>query len=331
MKKILCMCLALSLLLCGCRQGPQKYTAQRYDLFDTLIILTAYSDSRESFDAMASLAFAEFERLPRLFDIYGDTGEGLARLNAQAGAGPQKTEPEVMQLLELGQRGYVLTGGKVNIAMGAVLRLWSDARSAALENPRQAALPESAALREAAKHCGIEQLVLDSEAGTAELRDPDMRIDAGAVAKGFATGLVADALRAAGYTGFILSAGGNVWAEGTPPDAEGWRVGVQSPDESGRLLSTVTVSDCAVVTSGGYLRYFTVDGVQYHHIIDPETLMPSDAVLSATVICSDSGVADLLSTACFMLPESQSAALIRKVDGARLIVLGKDGGLFEAP
>ena len=215
MRKILCMCLVLGLLLCGCRQGPQKYTDQRYDLFDTLIILAAYSDSREQFDAMAALAFDEFERLHRLFDIYGDTGEGLARLNALAGQGPQKTEPEVMQLLALGKKGYALTGGKVNIAMGAVLQLWSDARSAALDNPQHAALPDKTALREAAEHCGIEDLVLDEQAGTAELRDPDMRIDAGAVAKGFATGLVADALRAAGYTDFIISAGGNVWAEGT--------------------------------------------------------------------------------------------------------------------
>lgn len=331
MKKTACMAIVLCCLLSGCQSGPQKYSDQRYDLFDTLIVLTAYCDSPEEFESMSALAFDEFERLHRLFDTYTDTGEGLSRLNALAGQGPQTVEPEVMQLLLLGKQGYALTGGKVNIAMGAVLQLWSDARDRAEQDPENAALPDMQALRSASEHCDIDDLVLDEQAGTAELRDGDMRIDVGAVAKGYATGLVADTLRAAGYTDFVISAGGNVWAEGAPPDAEGWRVGVQSPDDTAQLLTTLTLSDCAAVTSGGYLRYLTVDGVQYHHIIDPDTLMPSDEARSATVVCTDSGLADILSTACFMLPADESAALIRQVDGARLILLDRDGELVEAP
>ena len=331
MKKTAIAALIICVMLSGCQRGPQRYTDQRYDLFDTLIVLTAYSDSQETFDAMSELAFSEFERLHRLFDTYNDTGEGLSRLNAAAGQGPQPVEPEVMQLLLLGKEGYELTGGKVNIAMGAVLQLWSDAREAALEDPDNAALPDMDTLQRAAEHCAIDDLVLDEQAGTAELRDSAMRIDVGAVAKGYATGLVADALRAAGYTDFVISAGGNVWAEGAPPGEDGWTVGVQSPDDSGELLTTLTLSDCAAVTSGGYLRYMTVDGVQYHHIIDPDTLMPSENALSATIIYTDSGVADVLSTACFMLPQDESAALIQKVDGAQLILLNAAGELVEIP
>ncbi len=331
MKKTAAAALVFCMLLAGCQRSPQRYTDQRYDLFDTLIVLTAYSGSRETFDAMSDLAFSEFERLHRLFDTYTDTGEGLSRLNAAAGQGPRQVEPEVMQLLLLGKQGYELTGGKVNIAMGAVLQLWSDAREAALEDPDSAALPDMDALRQASAHCSIDDLVLDEQAGTAELCDAELRIDVGAVAKGFATGLVAAALCDARYTDFVISAGGNVWAEGAPPGKDGWTVGVQSPDDSGSLLTTLTLSDAAAVTSGGYLRHMTVDGVQYHHIIDPDTLMPSDEALSATVIYTDSGVADILSTACFMLPQDKSAALIQKVDGARLILLGKDGKLSEIP
>ncbi len=331
MKRILCAALLLCLLLGGCGSGPQKYTAERYDLFDTLIFVTAYSESRESFDQMAQLMFEEFQRLHGLFDIYGDGSEGLSRLNAHAGGAAVEVEPEVMQLLKLGKDGYDLTDGKVNIAMGAVLKLWSQARENAMNDEDSAAPPSMESLQEAAQHCCIDDLVLDEQAGTAQLLDKDMSIDAGAIAKGFATGLAADLLRENGYTDFVISAGGNVWAEGTPPGSDGWRVGVQSPDESGQLLTTLTVSDCAVVTSGGYLRYFTADGVQYHHIIDPETLMPSQGVLSATVVYRDSGVADLFSTACFMLPENESAALAEKLDGARLIVLTRDGELKQYP
>lgn len=323
--------LAVLIVLGGCSGGAQKYTDQRFELFDTVIIITAYSQSREQFDALSAAAFDEFARLHTLFDTHSDTGEGLSRLNALAGQGPVEVEPEVFGLLQTGKDGYALTHGKVNIAMGAVLELWSDAREAALQDPENAAVPAAEELAAAAEHIDIEDLLLDEAAGTAELRDAQMRIDVGAVAKGYAVDLVAQHLRGLGYTDFVISAGGNVWAEGSPPGAEGWRVGVQSPEESAELLTTLTVSDCAVVTSGGYLRYFTVGDKTYHHIIDPDTLMPSDAVLSATVVCPSSATADLLSTACFMLPPEEGLALAAETEGARLIVLDKQGRLTETP
>ncbi len=323
--------LAALLTFSGCGSRVQKYTDQRFELFDTVIIVTAYCQSQEDFDALAGAAFDEFARLHNLFDTHNDTGEGLSRLNALAGQGPIEVEPEVFGLLETGKDGYMLTHGKVNIAMGAVLRLWDEAREAALENAESAAIPAMGDLRTAEQHCDIDNLILDAQAGTAELRDAQMSIDVGAVAKGYAVDLVAQQLRELGYTDFVLSAGGNVWAEGSPPNAEGWRVGVQSPEESAELLTTLTVSDCAVVTSGGYLRYFTVGDETYHHIIDPDTLMPSDGVLSATVVCASSATADLLSTACFMLPAEQGQALAAETEGVKLIILDKQGQLIETP
>lgn len=332
MKKAAVLALLTVLLtMSGCSGGIKKYTDQRFELFDTVIIVTAYCQSQQEFDALSSAAFDEFARLHSLFDTHNDTGVGLSRLNALAGQGPVEVEPEVFALLETGKKGYALTHGKVNIAMGAVLKLWNDAREKALQSPEEAAIPAMDDLRAAAEHCDIDDLVLDSGDGTAELRDGQMRIDAGAVAKGYAVDLVVQRLRDLGYSDFVLSAGGNVWTEGSPPNAEGWRVGVQSPEESAGLLTTLTVSDCAVVTSGGYLRYFTVGEETYHHIIDPDTLMPADAVLSATVVCPESATADLLSTACFMLPAERGRALAAETEGVRLILLDKQGQLIQTP
>lgn len=321
MKRVLCIVLCVLLLpLWGC-SGTQKYESIRYDLFDTEIRLIAYCDSQSAMDKMAEIAFARLEEYHRLFDIYNhyDGVVNLYDVNHAAGAAVS-VSGTLMELLQFGRDAYDLTGGRVNIALGAVLSLWHDARDTGV-------LPEDAALQAAAQHCDIGKVQLDEAGGTVTLLDPALQLDVGAVAKGWAAGKAADALRAAGYTDFILSAGGNVVAAGTRQGSK-WQVGVQDPSNPDALCATVSVSDLCVVTSGGYQRYVEINGVRYHHIIDPDTLYPGDYVLSATVICTDSGLADALSTACFLLPPAEAQALAKK-NGARLILVDKTGAILD--
>ena len=322
MKRILCaLVCALLLPLAGCGKA-EKYESVRYDLFDTEIRLTAYCGGQKTMDEMAALAFGTLEELHRLFDIYNhyDGVTNLYDVNRSGGAATE-VDGALMELLRFGRDAYDLTGGRVNIALGAVLSLWHDARDTG-------ALPEDAALRTAAQHCDLADMELDEAAGTVTLRDPALRLDVGAVAKGWAAGKAADALRAAGYTDFILSAGGNVVAAGTK-NGKPWQVGVQDPESPDALCASVEASDLAVVTSGGYQRYVEIGGARYHHIIDPDTLYPGDYVRSATVLCADSGLADALSTACFLLPPEEALALAKE-NGACLILVDKTGALIDS-
>ena len=107
----------------------------------------------------------------------------------------------------------------------------------------------------------------------------------------------------------LLNLGGNVCALGTRADGKPWRINVQDPDDASAALATVELSDASFVTSGGYQRYYTVDGVNYHHIIDPDTLMPAEYVKAVTVTHADSGLADAFSTALFNLPYEEGRAL----------------------
>ena len=322
MKRVFCAALcALLLCLPGCG-GREKYESVRYDLFDTEIRLIAYCGSEAEMERMADLAFGRLEELHRLFDVYHHY-DGLVNLydvNASGGQ-PVAVSADLMDLLSYGRAAYDGTGGRVNIALGSVLVLWHDARDTGV-------LPEQAALRKAALHCDITDLALDSRAGTVTLLDPALRLDVGAVAKGWATEQAAAALRAAGYPDFILSAGGNVVAAGTKNGAP-WQVGVQDPDDPDALCATVEASDLSVVTSGGYQRYTDIGGVRYHHIIDPDTLYPGAYVRSATVICADSALADALSTACFLLPPEEALALAKEND-ARLILVDEAGVLIDS-
>lgn len=324
------LCLALCLgMLSGCG-GEKRYSGEFYGAFDTVVIVTAYCVSQEEFDGLFSQAEEELLRLSRLYDIYvpyeGVTG--LYQLNQKAGQGPVKVEPEVMDLLLFARECYDRTGGVVNVAMGSVLSIWHDLREQAAEEPEKAQLPSREELSQAAEHCRIEDLVLDEEAGTAELRDSQMSLDVGAVAKGFAVQRVTESLMESGYENFVISAGGNVQAQGAPPEKEGWSVGIEDPQQAGELIDTVTITSQAVVTSGGYERFYTVDGKRYHHIIDPETLYPAQRMLSATVICDDGALADCLSTALFLM-EPEEALEFARSQGARAILVTLDGQVLD--
>ena len=129
----------------------------------------------------------------------------------------------------------------------------------------------------------------------------------------------------------LISVGGNVCATG-PKDANGtpWVIGIQDPDNGSGHLHTLEVTGGSVVTSGDYQRNFAVDGEFYHHIIDPVTLFPSKYWRSVTVVCEDSGLADALSTALFLLPQEEGQRLLNE-SGAMAMWMDRDGKLFYSP
>lgn len=324
--------LIMALMLAGCsgKQPPkQQFQATYLDVFDTVTTITGRAESEEAFQAQASAIHGQLLYYHQLFDIYNDY-EGLNNLktvNDQAGIAPVKVDSEIIRLLKDCKSYYELTDHKVNVAMGSVLNLWHEARTAGLENPAAAALPEDAALREAGVHTGWEQILLDSDNSTVYLSDPDMRLDVGAVAKGWSAGQVSRTAPA----GMLISVGGNVCATG-PKDDDGtpWVVGIADPDGGEGYLHTLYDTDMAIVTSGDYQRYYTVDGKRYHHIIDPETLYPAERWRSVTIVCADSGMADALSTALFLMSLEEGQALLEEA-GAQAMWVDAAGECCYSP
>ena len=330
MKKFLAIFLILA-LLAGCTPiQPQqtRYTASFLTLFDTITSVVGRADSEEEFQAKAQAVHDDLLRYHQLFDIYNEY-EGVVNLknvNDQAGIAPVAVDPIIIDLLLDCKEYYNLTDGLVNPAMGGVLNLWHEARNHGLNDPSTAKLPDAEKLEEAAKHMDLNAIVIDEEANTVFLPDPEMSLDVGAVAKGWATQRVAENAP----TGLLISVGGNVCATG-PKTSEGdpWIVGIQDPD-GGENLHTIYVTGGAVVTSGDYQRVYYVEGQPYHHIIDPATRMPGEYWRSVTVVCTDSGLADALSTALFLLPLEEGTALAEKC-GAHVFWVDGEGNEFMTP
>lgn len=326
MKRLLWL-VGVLLLLSGCGTGLQRYEATYWDVFDTVTTVTGYAAGQAEFDAAAREihdALLEYHRLYNIYESY-DGLRNLKTVNDQAGIGPVPVDSRILSLLRFAQTAWTETGGRVNAAMGSMLALWHDAREQALEDPDRAALPDRSALEAAALHTDLSALELDLEAGTAFLTDPDMALDVGALAKGYAVEQAA----AAAPDHFLISVGGNVCATGPKPDGTPWTVAVENPD-GGDFLKLLYTEDRSVVTSGDYQRYFELDGVRYHHIIDPDTLEPAAYWRSVTVVAESSAAADCLSTALFTLPQAEGQQLLDQW-GAEALWIGRDGAQIMSP
>lgn len=311
MKRLICL-LLICLLLVGCTPTAESQTATFFDVFDT--VTTVKGGNAEELHG-------KLQQYHKLFDIY-HSYEGLQNLktvNDNAGIRPVKVDKAIIELLTECVDYYHLTGGRVNICMGSVLKLWHEARNESLEMPENAHIPDAEALKEAAKHTDISKLIIHKENSTVYLSDPQMSLDVGAVAKGWAGRKVAEDAPA----GTLISLGGNVIATGGKDAETPWTVGVQDP-RGDAVIETIPLTKGAVVTSGDYQRVFTVGGQDYPHIIDPATGMPGMLWSSVTVVCEDSALADALSTALFLMDLDEGKALAGKC-GATALWIDKEG------
>ena len=331
MKRLLAALLSV-LLLTGCGAAEptvekKQYTATFLTLFDTVTTMVGRAENEEEFRQTAQALHDELLEYHRLFDIYHeyDGINNLKTVNDAAGGEAVQVDERIIQLLQDCKTFYVVTNGRVNVAMGSVLQLWHESRSDGRDDPLNAELPETEALKYAAEHMDFSSVIIDEEASTVRITDPAVQLDVGAIGKGWAVQRVAESAR----DGLLISVGGNVFATG-PKDEGGtpWVIGVRDPDGGEEdYLHTLYLKEGAVVTSGDYQRTYMVDGTLYHHIIDPETLYPSAYWRSVTIVCADSGTADALSTALFLLPQAEGQALLDQYD-AEAMWVDAEGNAF---
>lgn len=324
---LITLILMLSAYLLSCNEQKKITPKSRvyYEYFNT-DLCTIYDYSGKSDEEFRQVYLHFEDRLNyyhKLFDIYHEY-EGvnnLATVNRLAGQSAVKVDKELIDFLEYAKEIYTLTDGYVNVAMGSVLSLWHEARN------NQVRIPTAEELSEANLHTDISNLVIDREASTVYLSDPETSLDVGALAKGYTAERIAQSLMSRGISSYVLDLGGNLRIIGTKVDGGGWKTGVKNPDlnSSKKYVYEMTISDTSMVTSGDYWRNAVIDGVKYHHIINKDTLMPADYFSSVTVVTKDSGLADALSTALFSMSYDAGVALIDEIGDVSAIWVTPEG------
>ena len=319
----------------GCNTDKTKrYTTHLIGYFDTVITIIGYCDQQKTFDRYVEMAEEEFSQLHQLCDRYHAYPDiaNVRTINLNAGKQPVQVPEVLVELIQTALIWQEETEEGVNIALGSVLDIWHNYRTMGIADPGQAQLPALEDLTEADRHTDSQQIEINPAEKTVFLRETGMSLDLGALAKGYATERVAQKLIEAGWTSFAISSGGNVRTVGAPigGDRNQWSIGIEDPNkdqnsDENALIDTVYLTDGSVVTSGDYQRYYTVNGKRYHHIIDPETLMPADHFSSVTIVTEDSGWADYLSTLLFVLPYDEGVIFAEKNPDVDVLWVFSDG------
>lgn len=314
MKRLLSLLAALLLLVpIGCRT-EQPHSAVGYAC-DTVVTITAYAPQKTVDEALTLCTAYEsvLSKTRENSDIYALNHAGGAPVTVQ------NETVEVLRLaLEIGER----SGGAFDVTIAPLSALW-DFRA---EEP---SVPDARLLSEAGKRVDYQNVTI--EGNTVTLQN-GTELDLGGVAKGYIADRVAEYLTEQGVSAFCINMGGNVVTHGRKPNGALWTIGIRdpngTPEQSEEVLSA---ENAAIVTSGNYERFFLLDGVRYHHILDPKTGMPvQNGLASVTIVGTESALCDALSTACFVLGEQAGVPLLNHYD-VRAIFLYENGTRSEYP
>lgn len=320
------------------KSNLQRYSSEAWGYFDTYTTISGYAETKDEFVKITDEIFAELKTYHQLFDIYNryDNVENLYKVN-KLHSGEHRVitvDRKIIDMLLFAKEMYAKTNGKVNIAMGSVTSLWHDCREDAIDNHFGVGeIPAMDKLQEEAKHTDINNLIIDEENSTVYIADPQMKIDVGAIAKGYAVEMVAKSLEAKGIDHYVINVGGNIRTIGSKANGDGWAAGIENPglEIEDSYIAYIGLSGEAIVTSGSYQRYFLdKEGNEYHHIIDGETLMPANYFVAVSVICPHSGMGDGLSTALFCMSLEDGMALVESLEGVEAIWTSANGTIVKS-
>ncbi len=277
---------------------------------DTEMMLEAFGENAE---AAVEAASEEVLRIDQLLSVGIGTSD-ICRLNQEGTAEVSEDARELIcRGLEVGES----VDGAFDITVYPLMEAWGFTSGTYR-------VPEEAEIAELLSKMGADKVTVDGN--TVRLAE-GTKIDLGGIAKGYTSGRLMEIFASYGVDAALVSLGGNVQTYGKKTNGENWKIAIQDPEKSGKYLGVLSCHDLAVITSGGYERYFEEDGTTYHHILDPANGRPANAGLrSVTVVSQDGTLADALSTSLYVLGPEKAAAYWREHPGDFGCILEKDDG-----
>ena len=261
-------------------------------MFDTQCTVTAYGKNAK---AAAEAVFDRLAEIHNATNFFSDNSQVAMINNAAAGEEVEVGE-DVAQILSVALEIGETSDGAFDVGIAPVTGLW--------DFTGVGSIPDNAEISQALENVGREKILFDKERKVVTKAVDSAKIDLGGAAKGYAGDVAIEVLEKFQIDGAVVDLGGNITVAGNNPNTKNgrWRIGMQKPySPTGEFDEVLEVATGAVVTSGTYQRYFEKDGVRYHHIIDPHTGYPAERDYSSVTVVAESGLADCLATACFVL------------------------------
>ena len=285
-------------------------------IMGTRVHAEIWHDDAEAAARLLDAVMTEMRRIDATYSPYVESSD-LSVLNREAPGGWVPVSREMFELLSRSRRVSELTGGAFDVTYASVGRYY---------DYREGKRPDEQQIRAAVEAIDYRYVELDPDGPRVRYSHPDVYVDLGGIAKGYAVDRSIALLRGAGVTQASVSAGGDAYILGDRR-GEPWTVGVRDPRDEDAMAAVLPLVDTAVSTSGDYERFFVEDGVRYHHILDPATGRSATDSWSVTILGPDATFTDALSTSVFVLGPEKGLALIDRLPGIDAIVIDADGRL----
>lgn len=307
----------LVLLFCSCSHGTENLYERSFYSMGSTVELKFYSPSEELFHRVVDACVERTKEIDRLFSNYRNDSV-LAEVNRNAGVGPVSVPGEFLRLVQTSVRYSVLTEGAFDITIGSLFELWR-------AETRAGRLPLRSRIRDALGCTGFRKIKIDEVKSQVFLKGDCVRLDFGAIGKGYAVDEMVRIARESGITRGLVNFGGNIYAMNPPAGKKFWDVGVRRPGSGSEIISKLDLVNKGVATSGDYERYFEHSGKRYSHIIDPRTGWPAEDATSVVAVSKTATEADVFSTAVSVLGLRGAKMFARKDKSLGFLVVGKSG------
>ena len=321
-----CVCslilvVAFGLFLAACRAPQsQEHFLQRFQFssphMGTLFHITLYAANQQLAEEAAT---AGFQRVAALNDMMSDyqADSELMQLAEHPPGTPVQVSPELFDVLQRAQHFAQASGGAFDVTIGPYVRLWRFSR-------KRHQLPSAAELAAARAAFGYQKIRLDSKTRSVTLLAPNMRLDLGGIAKGYAADQVLALLKGRGVSRALVAASGDIAAGDPPPGQAGWKIAITGLDSTNAATPQILLRNAAVSTSGDVEQTIEIDGTRYSHIVNPATGLGLTNRIQVTVVARDATTSDALATALSVLGKDSGLALVDKLPNAAARIVTRD-------
>lgn len=273
--------------------------SKEFFAMDTYMEVDAYGDNGEK-------AVAKAEKEVNKLDSILSTGKSTSEISKLNKNKKQVVSADTMSLIKVSIKISKVTNSAFNPTIYPLMELWGF-------TTKNYYVPKDNEIKPLLNHMDIDNIKIDERKNEVSFKDNKMKIDLGAIAKGYTSSKIIDIFKENNIKSGMVTLGGNVQVLGKKPDGSLWKVGIQNPIGEDEYLGVLQTSDKAVITSGGYERNFTKNGKFYHHILDPSNGYPANnGLTSVTIISSDGTLADALSTSLFVMGKDKTIDFYKK-------------------